>query len=203
MAAGAEASGAAHNRPAKEADMQLVLPKWAPLLALAAALIAAWLIAAPSAEAASTKYHITNLETKRALELSPSGVVKEAAPNSASLRQQWIKLSQPGGTALYGNAATAGTSCIAAPNDAVPTSVNKIAVRSCFSTLDKRLHWTLNTGVPGNAGVLLNNVHTKQVVMPELCIGGPCFDEPALVPADWGPAFGSFAEWRFKILGSV
>jgi hypothetical protein len=180
--------------------MQLVLRKWAPLLVLAAALTTAWMMAAPNAEAASSKYHITN-QSGRALELSTSGVVKEATPNQASFRQQWIKLSQPGGTALYANAATAGTACIAAPGDAVPTSVNKLAIRSCTSILDKRLHWTLNTGIPGNAGVLLSNVHTKQILLPELCIMGPCSNEPALAPADWGPAFGTFAEWRFKLLG--
>jgi hypothetical protein len=180
--------------------MQLVSRNWAALLALGAVLAMAWLASAPTADAASTKYHITNLESGKALELSPSGLVVEATPNQSSLRQQWIQKNQ-GGTALYANAATAGGSCLAAPTDATPTSANTLAMRSCASILDKRLHWTRETGVPFNAGVWFRNAHTGQIVMPELCLIGPCSGQPLLVPGSWAEGLGTYAEWRFKVLG--
>jgi hypothetical protein len=184
--------------------MQLISRNQATLFfALGAVLIAAWLASAATADAASSKFHITSLESKKALELAPTGKVVEATPNSSSLRQQWIQLNQPGGTALYGNVATAGTKCLAAPADATPTSVNSLAIRSCSSILDKRLHWTRKTGVPFNSGLWMFNAHTGQVLMPQLCIVGPCSNEPSLAPANFADAFGTFAEWQFKFIGSA
>ena len=100
------------------------------------------------------------------------------------------------------NAATAGTSCLAVPTDATPTSFNTFAIRSCSSTLDKRLHWTRHTGVPGNAGLRLHSAHTGQMLMPELCIIGPCSGQPMLVPGSMADSLGTYGEWRFKNVGS-
>ena len=179
--------------------MQLVSRKWAALLVLGAALTMAWLASAPSADAATLKYHITAYESGQALELSPTGLVVEAAPNKSSLRQQWIKKSQAGGTALYANASLPG-SCLAVPSAATPTSFDNLTMRGCSATLDKRLHWTLHTGVPFNAGVRFHNAHTGQMVAPELCIVGPCSSQPSLLPGSFADSLGTFGEWRFKLL---
>jgi hypothetical protein len=179
--------------------MQLVSRKWAMLLALGAMLTMAWLASAPAADAAPAKYHITAYESGQALALSPNGAVVEAAPNKSLLRQQWIQLNQPGGTALWANASLPG-SCLAAPGSATPTSVDNLVMRGCSSTLDKRLHWTRHTGVPFNAGVWFFNAHTGQMVAPELCIFGPCSGQPSLLPGSNAQGLGTFGEWRFKVL---
>jgi hypothetical protein len=182
--------------------MQIVSRKWVALAILGAALAMAWLASAPTADAASPKYHVTNYELGTALELSPSGLVVEAPSKQSSLRQQWIKKSQGGGTALYANAAVP-TLCLAAPTGATSTSFDSPVIRSCTATLDKRLHWTLHTGVPFNAGVRWHNVQTGQMVMPELCIVGPCSGRPVLAPGNLADSFGTFGEWRFKFLSEV
>jgi hypothetical protein len=184
--------------------MQLSTRNWAALFALGATLMVAWLASASTADAASSKFHITSYKSDRALELTPGGTVIEAPSNPSSPRQQWIQRNQPGGTALWENAAGfPAKACLAAPPDATPTSTNKVVIRSCFSSLDKRLHWTRNTGVPFNAGVWMFNAHTGQTLVPEICIVGPCSNDPSLLPGHLAEAFGTFAEWRFKFLGTV